>query len=200
MQYLGQLLWLFFHWCDNFKSDKQLSNCLPKVIQYYHTITLVFLFLTIFVFLGLVVTITCYFVFIPINKSISDAPNRVVSIYQSGGFIVGSIIVYKILEFFYIKKKKEITIEDIHKILQDRLPCPVQQPEKSQKSPEDDTSQKLSKGQRPAEGRGAGMPPKHSTQQGEHGLQKVPQQPSIPLSDFSEDASKERTEAEISTC
>ena len=51
------LLWLFFHWCDNFESDKQLSNCFPKVIQYYRTIILVFLFLTIFAFLGLVVTI-----------------------------------------------------------------------------------------------------------------------------------------------
>ena len=184
------LLWLFFHWCDNFEDDKQLSNCLPKVIKYYHTITLVILFLTIFMFLGLVVTITCYFVFIPINKSISDAPNRVVSIYQSGGFIVGSVIVYKILEFLYIGKKEEVTIKDVYQILQKRLPCSVQQPEKTQKSPEDEES---SKDQQQAGGHSAGRPPKHSTQQGEHNLQEVPQQPDMPLSDFSEDASRERT-------
>jgi hypothetical protein len=188
------LLWLFLHWCDNFESDKQLAcYCLPKD----HTITLIFLGSTIFVFLGLVVTITCYFVFIPINKSISDAPNRVISIYQSGGFIVGSVIVYKILEFFYIKKKKEITIEDIHKILNKRLPCPVQQQKKSQKFPESardkqETSQKSPEGvvrdeQQAEPGAGA---PKHSTQQGEHqGQIGIPLRPSA----------GETTDVEIST-
>ena len=188
------LLWLFFHWCDNFEDDKQLSNCLPKVIKYYHTITLIFLVLTTFMFLGLVVTITCYFVFIPINKSISDAPNRVVSIYQSGGFIIGSVIVYKILEFFYISKKEEVTIKDVYHILQKRLPCPVQQ---SEKSPEDEES---SKDQQQAGGHSVGMPPTHSTQQGEPNLQEVPQQPDtgMPLSDFSGDAGRGsgRTEAD----
>ena len=192
------LLWLFFHWCDNFEDDKQLSNCLPKVIKYYHTITLIFLVLTTFMFLGLVVTITCYFVFIPINKSISDAPNRVVSIYQSGGFIIGSVIVYKILELFYISKKEEVTIKDVYHILQKRLPaCPVQQPEKSQKSSEDEES---SKDQQQVGGHSVGMPPTHSTQQGEPNLQEVPQQPdtSMPLSDFSEGAGRGsgRTEAD----
>ena len=71
------------------------------------TISVVFLF-------GLVITVTCYFVLIPINKAISDAPNRIVSIYQSGGFLIGSFIVYKVLRHFYTKSEKKVTLKDIH--------------------------------------------------------------------------------------
>ena len=61
----------------------------------------------IFLLLGLVVVITCYFVLIPINKAISDAPNRILSVYQSGGFLIGSFIVYKVIAYFYSKKKED---------------------------------------------------------------------------------------------
>ena len=54
-----------------------------------------------FAFLGLVVVVTVYFVIIPINKSISDAPNRLVEIYQSGGFLIASFVTYKLIAFFY---------------------------------------------------------------------------------------------------
>ena len=118
------LLWLFFHRCEHFESDniiQLLTDRDPKVkCNITVTCTLVSLCFVIIIFLGFVATITCYFVLIPINKSISNAPNRVVSIYQSGGFVVGSVIVYKILEFFYIKKKKEATLEDIYKILKEK--------------------------------------------------------------------------------
>ena len=50
-----------------------------------------------FIFLGLVVVVTVYFVIIPINKSISDAPNRLVGIYQSGGFLIASFVTYKLI-------------------------------------------------------------------------------------------------------
>ena len=134
------LLWLFVHWCENFENDisnvrLHCFNCDIKV-KYLYFITLIYivLFFVIFIFLGLVVTIICYFVLIPINKSISDVPNRIVSIYQSGGFIIGSVIVYKILEYFYIKKKKDtVTVEEIYTLLKDRLPCPIQQPGKPKK-------------------------------------------------------------------
>ena len=53
------------------------------------------------VFLCLIVVITVYFVIIPINKSISDAPNRLVGIYQSGGFLIASFVTYKLVAFFY---------------------------------------------------------------------------------------------------
>ena len=111
------LLWLFFHWCEKFEDE----------IFKLRTITLVILICVIILFLGLVVTITCYFVLIPINKSISDAPSRVVSIYQSGGFVIGSFLVYKIIKYFYRKKKDEISLKHIHEILQNRLPDPFQQ-------------------------------------------------------------------------
>lgn len=109
------LLWLFLHWCEEFKGE----------VGKYRTITVI-LFIVILIFLGLVVTITCYFVLIPINKSISDAPNRLYGIYQSGGFIIGSFIVYKVLQFLRKKKEDTVTIELIHEILQKRLPCPAQ--------------------------------------------------------------------------
>ena len=117
------LLWLFFHWCENF--EKRLANILE--VSDLRIFTLVGLVSVIVIFLGLVVTITCYFVLIPINKSISDAPNRVISIYQSGGFVIGSFIVYKIVKYFYKKNKGVITIEHIHEILHKRLPRPFQQ-------------------------------------------------------------------------
>ena len=66
-----------------------------------------FLFIALFFLLGLVVVITCYFVLIPINKAISDAPSHILSIYQSGGFLIGSFIVYRILVYFYKKDKED---------------------------------------------------------------------------------------------
>ena len=62
-------------------------------------------------FLGLVVLITVYFVIIPINKSISDAPNRLVGIYQSGGFLIASFVTYKLITFFYAINKRS-SIDD----------------------------------------------------------------------------------------
>ena len=205
------LLWLFFHWCENFESDIAISltkcrfKCDIIKVNHLYAITLISLFLVTFVLLGLFATITCYFVLIPINKSISDAPNRVVSIYQSGGFIIGSVIVYKILEFFYIKKKKDtVTIEDIHKILQERLPCPVQQPEKSRERPGAVGDEKLvgkegmlGEPQHPP----AGQPGKHQDQSNLR--QPIHQSTDTPLSNLTEQSSAttsgERIEADINT-
>ena len=87
------------------------------------------LFVSLFVgaillLLGLVALIVCYLVLIPINKAISDAPNRLLSIYQSGGFLIGSFIMYKVIDYFYNKKKeeedeKEKKKEIVYNILQD---------------------------------------------------------------------------------
>ena len=55
-------------------------------------------------FLAVVGTTSLYFVIIPINKSISDAPNRLVGIYQSGGFLIGVFVLYKLIGFFYNSK------------------------------------------------------------------------------------------------
>ena len=53
--------------------------------------------------LALVVSIICYFVLIPINKSISDAPNQLIGIYQSAVVIIAVFILYKTC----IHKKKK---------------------------------------------------------------------------------------------
>ena len=56
-------------------------------------------------FICLTVVITVYFVIIPINKSISDAPDQLAGIYNSGGFLVVSFVIYKMISFFYYKSK-----------------------------------------------------------------------------------------------
>ena len=61
--------------------------------------------LVIVAYLFLVITITVYFIIIPINKSISDVPDRLAGIYQSGGFVIVSFILYKMITFFYEKSK-----------------------------------------------------------------------------------------------
>ena len=60
-----------------------------------------------------VFVISVYFVLIPINKSISDAPNRLVGIYQSGGFLIATFIVYKLISFFY-SSDKQTPIETVY--------------------------------------------------------------------------------------
>ena len=56
-------------------------------------------------FLFLVVITTAYFVIIPINKSISDAPDRLAGIYQSGGFVIVSFVLYKMITFFIVRAR-----------------------------------------------------------------------------------------------
>ena len=46
--------------------------------------------------------ITCYFVLIPINKSISDAPNRLIGLYQSAVVVIAIILLYKT----FLRKKR----------------------------------------------------------------------------------------------
>lgn len=70
-------------------------------------VSIIFLLVTIVLLLALAVIITCYFVIIPINKAISDAPMRIWSIYQSGGFVIGSFIAYKVLDYFYGKRETQ---------------------------------------------------------------------------------------------
>ena len=74
--------------------------------------------------LGLVVTTACYFVLIPINRAVTDTPSRMLSIYQSGGFLIGSFIVYKVIRYFYSKKheeEEEVTLKNIKETMKDLL-------------------------------------------------------------------------------
>jgi hypothetical protein len=61
--------------------------------------------LSLIAFVCLTVIITVYFVVIPINKSISDAPDQLAGIYKSGGFLIVSFVIYKMIAFFYYNSK-----------------------------------------------------------------------------------------------
>ena len=100
------LSYLLFHWIENIDYEKESKKL-------YITISL--LVVVIVAYLGLVAVISCYFVFIPINHSISDAPSRILSIYQSGGFVIGSIFVYKLLSHFHKNSEKDDDLEKIKK-------------------------------------------------------------------------------------
>ena len=118
------LLWLFCHWYQH-KPHVQ-DDCVPLLSVNGQTtdkrkkkVVIICAIFAVLALLGLVVVIACYLVLIPINKAISDAPNRILSIYQSGGFLIGSFIVFKVLEYFYSRKPedKEVTLETINKTL-----------------------------------------------------------------------------------
>jgi amino acid permease len=94
------------------------------------TAVIILVFVALLFLLGLIVVISCYFVLIPINKSISNAPNRLLSIYQSAGFLIGSFIVFNIIKYFHAQRKKEDigeNVDKIHIILQNWLFHPRQQ-------------------------------------------------------------------------
>ena len=57
------------------------------------------------VYLGIVVTTTVYFVLIPINKSISDVPDRLAGIYMSGAFAIVAFVLFRMINFFYRSRK-----------------------------------------------------------------------------------------------
>lgn len=124
------VLWIFFHWCKNFLKSVKIyflgAKCWDKLnldvdVFSLRCISVSCLILVMILVLGLIVVISCYFVFIPINKAISDTPRRIISIYESGGFVLGSVIVYKILYHFY--RNKTDNIENIYNLLQKRLPA-----------------------------------------------------------------------------
>ena len=104
----------------NEATSKEQRHC-------FITAVIILIFVALLFLLGLIVVISCYFVLIPINKSISNAPNRLLSIYQSGGFLIGTFIVFNILKYFHAQsKKKDIgeNVDKIHVILQN---WPLQQ-------------------------------------------------------------------------
>ena len=97
--------WIMFHSFLHSESAKSNSDeckcsCLRSCCT---TCCLGFWSLAAFVFLTVITTV--YFVIIPINKSISDAPDQLAGIYKSGGFLIASFIIYKIMSFFYYKSK-----------------------------------------------------------------------------------------------
>ena len=103
---------IIFKWCENVIGSSKFTDS-TEIIKFCKCCCItVCMAGTIFCIIGLVVTIACYFVLIPINRSISDASNRLLSIYQSGGFLIGSFILYKVIEYFY-HEEKEVTLKDL---------------------------------------------------------------------------------------
>ena len=68
-------------------------NTIPGAATCFILTTIVMVLLLI----SLLAILTCYYVFIPINKSISNAADRLVGIYQSTVVIVGALFAYKTL-------------------------------------------------------------------------------------------------------
>ena len=110
-------MYYFFGKFDEWIKNKLPTSCESKYLCSRFMCFILPLTISVVFLLGLVITVTCYFVLIPINKAISDAPNCIVSIYQSGGFLIGSFIVYKVLRHFYTKSEKKVTLKDIHNIM-----------------------------------------------------------------------------------
>ena len=81
---------------DSYFNRKQFSD-LDSAREFFcpSSALLVFLLVALLFFVSLVISITCYFVIIPINKSISDAPNRLIGLYQSGVIVIAAIVLYK---------------------------------------------------------------------------------------------------------
>ena len=81
LQKAGKLQYAFFR---SWGCGAKKNSCLWSLI------TFGIVALVVFFTLGVVIILTCYFVIIPINRSISDAPNRLVGIYESAIVLVGA--------------------------------------------------------------------------------------------------------------
>jgi hypothetical protein len=95
------------------KFHETCNNCCCKRCGYYANDawiggTTVAIAVLILFMIGIVAVLTGYFVIIPINRSISDAPNRLIGIYESAIVLVGAYIAYK--AFFKAKKYLENSI------------------------------------------------------------------------------------------
>jgi hypothetical protein len=92
------ITWSGFRSCMDVNEDEPARGWCKS--EHWQKGIVAVLIIILIVFISLVVTITCYFVIIPINKATSDAPNRLIGIFQSGGFVFGAFIVYKLLSVF----------------------------------------------------------------------------------------------------
>ena len=92
------ITWSGFHSCMDVDEDE--AGCDWCTCQHWPKGIIAILIITLIVFIGLVVVVTCYFVIITINKATSDAPNHLIGIFQSEGFVFGAFIVYRRLSAF----------------------------------------------------------------------------------------------------
>ena len=96
------LSWIIFQYYYRYN-----SKTLTKSTQIYkHKLSMIvalsFIICLILIFF---IILTCFFLMIPINKSISEFPNRIVGIYMSGGFVISTFFLYKLLVYLCRKTK-----------------------------------------------------------------------------------------------
>ncbi len=87
--------------CTMFGTNRVKNDCWSYFFVFIIGVLVLFI-------IGIVAVLTSYFVIIPINRSISDAPNRLVGIYESAIVLVGAYIAYK--AFFKAKKYLESSV------------------------------------------------------------------------------------------
>jgi hypothetical protein len=117
------LSWIIFQYYYNRKSDKEEIKCNIKCTCCHHDFLqtlphklsmIVALSFIICLILMFFIILTCFFVMIPINKSISEFPNRIVGIYMSGGFVISAFFLYKLLVYLCRKTKQHNALKDDH--------------------------------------------------------------------------------------
>ena len=98
------LSWIAFHYYYNSQYHNEDENNDSKC---KHKFLLVFaLFFIVCMTLTFIVILTCYFLMIPIVKSISEFPNRITGIYMSGGFVISTYFLYKLFVYLCRKNKQ----------------------------------------------------------------------------------------------
>ena len=105
------ICWITFHTCISYQSCmcyETRETCCCQCRKSYRFLIVTLGMCGLGTFLAMIGTTSVYFIIIPINKSISDAPNRLVGIYQSGGFLIGAFVLYKLIGFFYHSKQKNL--------------------------------------------------------------------------------------------
>ena len=118
------LSWIIFHYYyskpkDSNKESKEVTetestklNCgqlfLKSLKEYckHKFLIIVALFFIISLTFTFFAILTCFFLMIPINKSISEFPNRISGIYMSGGFIISTFLLYKLFVYLCRKSKQ----------------------------------------------------------------------------------------------
>ena len=102
------LSWIAFHYYYSISpSEGEMKDGNSGSLHKFWII--VALFFIIFITLIFVVILTCFFIMIPINKSISEFPNRITGIYMSGGFIISTFFVYKLVVYLCRKNRHRST-------------------------------------------------------------------------------------------
>ena len=127
------LSWIAFHYYYSIPQSKVemndsdngscFSNFLQSSIKFckHKFLIIVALFFIIFLTHIFIVILNGFFLVIPISNSISEFPNRIAGIYMSGGFIISTFFVYKLVVYLCRKNKhnrvntNDFKLEETHR-------------------------------------------------------------------------------------